>query len=127
LWREYRLAVSDAQQRWAEFSQGDASDLGDEVALCRYLLESAANQQSPAAIALLQTLGKLSAVDVQNRIRCRDLLDRDEVIRIARELCSIVSDEIQTLDGYEDVLQRIAERVEDTMKARPRLEDHTND
>ena len=48
-------------------------------------------------------------------------------MRFARELCSIVSDEIQVLDGYEDVLQRVAERIEETMKLRPLLEDHSHD
>jgi len=116
---KYRLAISDAQKRLAELSQGDVSDLRDEIALARLLLESAASQNSPAAIALLQTLGKLSAVDLQNRLRTHDLLTREEAMRFAQELCSIVSEEIKTLDGFEDVLQRIAERIEHTTKRQP--------
>jgi hypothetical protein len=123
---KYRLAQEQAQRRLAELSEGDATDLRDELALCRYLLESAAQQSSPAAIALLQTAAKLSQADVQNRLRSRDLMDRDEVMRVARELCSIVSDEIQVLDGYEDVLQRVAERIGVVM-ARPQLEDQSHD
>jgi hypothetical protein len=124
---KYRLAQNEAQQRLSELSRGDVADLRDEIALCRLLLEAAANQKSPASIALLQTAAKLSTADIQNRIRNRDLLDRNEVMRIARELCAIVSDEIQTLDGYEDVLQRIAERIEKTMKSQPRLENQIDE
>jgi len=115
----YRLAVNDAQQRLTELSHGDATDLRDEIALCRLLLESAANQQSPAAVALLQTLGKLSVADLQNRLRCHELLSREEAMNFAKELCSIVSEEVKTLDGYEDVLLRIAERIEHTTKRQP--------
>ena len=110
----YRLAVDDAQNRLDELSKGDASDLRDEIALCRLLLESAANQQSPATVSLLQTLGKLSTADLQNRLRRRDLLQRSEAMQLGRKLCSIVGEEIKTLHGYEDVLLRIAERIEQT-------------
>lgn len=120
---KYRLAISDAQNRLDELSKGDASDLRDEIALCRLLLESATNQQSPAAISLLQTLGKLSTADLQNRLRSRDLLERDEAMQIGRMLCSIVGEEIKVLNGYEDVLMRIAERIEQTMKPRLEYED----
>lgn len=113
---KYRLAIDDAQNRLDELSKGDASDLRDEIALCRLLLESAANQQSPATVSLMQTLGKLSTADLQNRLRSRDLLERDEAIQLGRKLCSIVGEEIKTLDGYEDVLLRIAERIEQTTK-----------
>ena len=119
----YCLAQDEAQQRLTELSKGDTADLRDELSLCRYLLESAVQESSPAAVALLQTAAKLSQADIQNRLRCRDLLDRQAVITFAKELCCIVGEEIQVLDGYEDVLQRIAERVEETMKAQPRLED----
>lgn len=123
----YRLAMSDAQRRLAELSEGNASDLRDEIALARLLLESAANQQSPAAIALLQTLGKLSAVDLQNRLRTHDLLTREEAINFARELCEIVMEEMKCLDGYETVLERIADRIEHKRKQQPlQLEDHCN-
>jgi hypothetical protein len=37
-------------------------------------------------------------------------------------MCSIVGEEIQTLDGFEDVLERIADRIEHGKKALPRLE-----
>ena len=119
---KYRLAVGEAQQRLAELSQCDATDLRDEIGLCRLMLESAANERSPAAIAFLQTLGKLSAADLQNRIRRHDLLTREEVLRFVQDVCSIVSEEIQTLDGFEDVLERIADRIEHGKKALPRLE-----
>jgi len=123
----YRLAISDAHKRLAELSQGSGSDLRDEIGLCRLLLESAANQQSPAAIALLQTIAKLSAVDLQNRIRTHDLLTREEVMKFAKELCEIVTEEIKNLDGYEDVLGRIAERIEHRQSQPLQLEDHRND
>ena len=116
---KYRLAISDAQKRLAEMSQGDGSDLRDEIALCRLLLESAANQQSPAAVALLQTLSRLSVADLQNRLRRHDLLSREEAMNFARELCEVVTQEIKTLDGYEDVLERIAERIEHTTNRQP--------
>jgi hypothetical protein len=121
---KYRLAQNEAQKRLAELSQGDAADLRDEIALCRLLLESAANQKSPAAIALLQTLGKLSVADLQNRIRRHDLLERKDAMIFIQQICSIVSEEVQALDGFEDVLQRIAERIE---RQAPRLEyEHGN-
>jgi hypothetical protein len=91
------------------------------------LLQSALSESSPAAIALLQTAAKLSQADVTNRLRSRDLLDREAVMTFARELCAIVSDEIEVLPGFEDVLVRIADRVEQAMKARPRLEDHSDE
>ena len=37
---------NEAQQRLIELSQGDAADLRDELALCRYLLESAARMSA---------------------------------------------------------------------------------
>jgi hypothetical protein len=119
---KYRLAVGEAQQRLAELSQCDATDLRDEIGLCRLMLESAANDRSPAAIALLQTLGKLSAADLQNRIRRHDLLTREEALKFVQEMCAIVSEEIQTLDGFEDVLDRIADRIAHGKKALPQLE-----
>ena len=78
-----------------------------------------ANQQSPAAVALLQTLSKLSVADLQNRLRRHDLLSREEAMNFARELCEVVTQEIRTLTGYEDVLDRIVERIEHTTKQQP--------
>ncbi|HEY4761931.1 MAG TPA: hypothetical protein VIH42_15240 [Thermoguttaceae bacterium] len=124
---KYRLAQNEAQKRLTELSQSNTADLRDELGLCRLLIESAVDQQSPAAIALLQTAAKLSQADLQNKIRSRDLLERDEAMQFAKNLCSIVADEIVVLPGFEDVLVRIAERIEEAMKARPRLEDHTDD
>jgi hypothetical protein len=123
---KYLLSLEEAQKRLAELSQADCSDLRDEVALCRYLLESAARQQSPAAVALLQVLAKLSAVNLQNRIRRHDLLTREEALKFISEMCAIVAEEIQSLDGFEDVLERIATRIEHGTKALPRLE-HQHD
>ena len=121
---KYRLAISDAQKRLAELSQGDGSDLQDEIALCRLLLESAANQQSPAAVALLQTLSRLSVADLQNRLRRHDMLSREEAMNFAKELCEVVTEEIKTLEGYETVLDRIADRIQHTTKRQPlQLED----
>lgn len=124
---KFRLAQGEAQQRLTELSRGDPSDLRDEIALCRYLLESAANESSPAAIALLQTAGKLAQADLANRLRIGDLLAREQVVRIARELCSIVSDELQVLPGFEDILDRVADRIGQVLKARPLLEDHSDE
>ena len=76
----------------------------------------------------LQTLGKLSVADLQNRLRRHDLLSREEAMTFARELCEIVTEEIKTLDGFEDVLERIAERIEHTRKRQPlQLEDHRDE
>ena len=112
------------KKRLAELSQGDGSDLQDEIALCRLLLESAANQQSPAAVALLQTLSRLSVADLQNRLRRHDMLSREEAMNFAKELCEVVTEEIKTLEGYETVLDRIADRIQHTTKRQPlQLED----
>ena len=122
---KYRLAISDAQKNdWPNCRRATAAIFTTRSLFAAFLLESAANQQSPAAVALLQTLGKLSVADLQNRLRRHDLLSREEALNFAKELCEVVTEEIKALDGYEDVLERIAERIEHTTKRQPlQLED----
>jgi hypothetical protein len=83
--------------------------LESEIALARCLLERSAD--SPAAIPLLTTIGKLSQASLSNRIKMGQLMDRRQVVRLAQRICAIVDEELTGVAGKEDILQRIGDRI----------------
>lgn len=117
---KYKLAHDQAQKRLAELSESSREDLRDEIALCRFLLEASVDNNSPASIAILQTCAKLSQADLQNRIRSRDLLAREDAMKLADQLVSIVIDEVGMISGCEEIVSRIAQRIESVMEENKR-------
>ena len=45
-----------------------------------------------------------------------ELLSRQSVLRLGQSLCEIVMDELQSLEGHEEVIDRIVERFFPTIK-----------
>lgn len=98
--------------------------LDADLALARALAERAANAGSDGlASAILSVVAKLSAANVQNKVRQGDLIERKFAIQMARVLADITADELQDkFVGWEDSLERIGERFGLAVQKRPQLE-----
>ncbi len=124
--QKYLLADAEQQKRCDEFAQMPSS-LDADLALARTLAERAANAGSDGlASAILSVVAKLSAANVQNKIRQGELLERKLAMQMARALADITADELQDkFPDWEDTLARIGNRFEAAMKHQPlQLEDH---
>jgi len=89
----YKLREKEAAERVAQFaSAADPSDLRNELALIRFLVESATNSGQPhLASLLLTTLGRLVRVHERQQLERGELLAKVVVLRLAERIVGIVS------------------------------------
>ena len=114
----YRLVQAEQQKRLDQFAQGDVVSLEREIALCRSIIEQAANAGHTAlANNLLVTLSKLIAEHERARIRSRDLIPRDRAMSLAREVYQAVIAEFEDIPGWEERMVRVAARVTRSIEA----------
>ena len=121
---QYLLTESQNQAAYSRFAEVDEPErLEAELALARSLCEQAANAgHAGLAATIAQTIAKISRIEIQNRIATGDLISRDQAFELIRQMVEAVTSEIQNrFDGWEDCLDRIADRLNGTMKSEPAL------
>lgn len=115
-WRE-RLAALRGQDQVAS--------LREEIAMCRMMIEMIYNRAkdetdllaaSNSLNTLFLTLDRLLKTTNQLEFKVGAVLSKTTVIVIARELITHIIDEINTIPGYEEKIDRIAERMYKTIE-----------
>ena len=122
----FLLAKADDQSRMVTISDSlePVKELRDTIALTHVLIEQRYNLIKNDADLLMgcgplnqliQTMERL--VNSCHRIETNlgELLARQAVLALAREMVAIVIDELQGIEGYEEIIDRITERLIDTV------------
>ncbi|MCA9217057.1 MAG: hypothetical protein KDB27_28505 [Planctomycetales bacterium] len=113
----YRLASSEQQKRVGEFADvEDSTSRKNEIAVCRTLIEEAVQKGNVSlANSLLNTLDRLQKNEFRRQLIEHELLTRPSIFRFANRLVEIMCDEISQLNGWEDVMIRVSERVSEAL------------
>jgi hypothetical protein len=117
----YRLAEARHNARLAEFrAAGNLTSLEDEIALARTLIEDRLNSAaSPAERAgaltmirdLLAVLGNLCKAHHIRQQQDGELLAKPALEQLGRVMVDIVADELSPIEGWEEIVSRIADRL----------------
>ena len=110
----YRLAEQRQQERLAEFQLESAThDLSDSIALTKTLIESAANAGQMLLVKdLLGVLANLTKAHRIEQIRTGELLSKQAVRALGHKLAMIVAEEFEDVEGFEQRIDRVCERVQ---------------
>lgn len=119
--RLYHLAEIDNRRRLSELSSDESiKSLREEIGLVRMLIEKMLNTAKTDAELLsacgsinnmLLTLDKLIKSCHTLEQSLGELLSKDSVMRTAQSICEIVIEELQGIEGHEEVIDRIVERL----------------
>ncbi len=108
----YKMNEAISQKRLDELQSQRDGTLEAEIAAARLLLESALQNNSGQALAIMSVLGNLVKTDRLQRIQSGELLDKQQLVKLAGEMSDILCDELQdTHPGWELTLDRISFRV----------------
>ncbi len=124
--RLYHLAEVDSRTRLAELSSHERiKSLREEIALVRILIEKRMNMIKTEADLLsacgpinnmLLTLEKLIKSCHALEQSLGELLSKQSVVRLGQSICEIVIEELQEIEGHEEIIDRIVERLFPTIK-----------
>lgn len=119
--RQYLLAQVEDRRRLAEFAQHDhIKSLRDEIGLVRLLIEKRFNlirtesdllQGTASLNAMFLTLERLVKSCHNLEQSLGELLSKDSVVRLGQAICEIVIDELQGVEGHEEIIDRIVGRL----------------
>ncbi len=119
--RLYHLAEVDSRTRLAELSSHERiKSLREEIALVRILIEKRMNMIKTEADLLsacgpinnmLLTLEKLIKSCHALEQSLGELLSKQSVVRLGQSICEIVIEELQGIEGHEEIIDRIVERL----------------
>ena len=119
----------EIQKQLDAFSGDDATQLDQEIAVARLLLQQAiVAGRSGEAVALLRTLSSLSSVQVSNSIRSGKLLAAESVQRIAQRMCAAIAQRLEGVPDYTTIADALGADFQDIFaseKATLRLTDET--
>jgi DNA-binding phage protein len=104
----YQLSNIARAKRLAELADFDNPNaLESEIAVARMLQEEAINQNDiGTAVALLNTIAKLSQTSEVAKFRRGELLTRATVLGIAQQMVNVLSSNIaEKFPGWEDTLE----------------------
>jgi len=110
---QYLLATQN-QESYERFAQVDEPErLEAELALARSLCEQAVNAGHHALAAnLLATIAKLSSAATAQKVRLGELLEKEAVMRLGKELVDLVTNVVRDrFPGWEDALDQLADQV----------------
>ena len=124
--RLYNLVEVDNRRRLAELSgHENLKSLREEIGLVRLLIEKTINN-AQGNIEVLASCGSLNQliVTLTKVVKechaleqsCGELLTKQTVYRLAQSMCEIVIDELQGIEGHEEIIDRIADRLFPTVK-----------
>lgn len=119
--RQYILTNVESRTRLAQFAESDTiKSLRDEIAMARVLTEKRFNLIKTDA-DLLSACGPLNTMllTIERLIKtCHAteqslgvLLGRATVLNLASQLCQIMIDELQDVPGFEEIVERVSERL----------------
>jgi len=125
--RSFLLAKAEDKARLASVSDElePVKELRDSIALQHMLIEKRYNLiQSDADLLascgplnqMLQTMERLVTSCHRIETNLGELLARHAVIALAKDMVQIVVDELEGLPGYEGIVDRITERLIDTIR-----------
>ena len=101
----YRFISQEIQRELREFDRDDVSQVADEIRLCKMLIRRAVEQGNAGlANAFLGTLAKLTTTQVQNAVRCGELLERSELLRMGQELSAALVARLQDVPNYDSLV-----------------------
>ncbi len=117
------LLQDERQRERLEALANSPKSLEDERILCKFLCEQAANAgHAGLAATIAQTIAKISRIEIQNQIATGQLISRDQAFALVKQMVDAVTAEIQgQFVGWEDCLDRIADRLATTTKSEPVL------
>ena len=124
--RQYLLAKADFRKRLAELGDHeDIKSLRDEIALARMLIEKRLNmvQTDNDILAacgpinqLLLTVERLVKSAHQIETNLGVLLARKSVLRLGQQICQIITEELEGIENYEEIVDSIINRIIETIK-----------
>jgi len=127
--RLYHLAELDNRRRLAELSGHEQiKSLREEIGLTRMLIEKQINAAkddvellatSGSINNLILTLGKLVKSCHELEQSFGELLSKQAVLRLAQKMCEVVIEELQGIEGYEEIIDRIVGRLFPTINDAP--------
>lgn len=123
--RQYLLKDTRSATRLAELAEHEEiKSLREEIGLARVLLERRFNMiQSDADLlaacgpvnVMLLTIERLVKTSHQIETNLGVLLTRNTVLRLAQAMCEIVIEEIQSVPGFEAIVDRLSTRLLSTV------------
>ena len=119
--RQYNLANAEYASRIAQFAESDhVKSLREEIAMVRLLIEKRVNAinndtELIAACGPLQqltlTMEKLVKTCHSMEKDMGDLMSRTALLVLAQKMLEIVSEEIEKIPGFEEIVDRISSRL----------------
>ena len=130
--RHYLLANPDLSVRYDRHSTvEEIRSLRDEIALARAMVEKRldaveTNSDFLAACgavnSYLQTIEKLVSSCHRKEVSLGNLLSKASVFALGQEIVTILVDELNSLPGYEEIVDRISEQIVSTIAERENSE-----
>jgi hypothetical protein len=121
----FKLHDPDFAKRLDEFRGADPTDLGDEIALCRVLAEAATNEGHIALSGhLLHIVGKLELLQIQQREKMGNLLDRHALFSAGAAICEAIAARLSGRPDYGELVDLILPAITDTLKTVGREQKH---
>lgn len=122
--RLMQLAEISNRRRLEELTGHDGvKSLREAVALAYMLIERQVNND-PTLLSccasvnnLLLTLARLTKECVALEQSTGELLSKEAAYRLVQSMCEIVIEELQGIEGYEEIVDRIADRLFPTVNA----------
>ena len=119
------LLNDDRQRERLQALAESSSSLEDERILCKFLCEQAANAgHAGLAATIAQTIARISRIEIQNSIDTGRLISREQAFALIRSVVDAVTCETGKFVGWEDTLEKIADRIQSVTQQKPlQLED----
>jgi hypothetical protein len=119
--RQYMLNQAKYRQRYSEFAESnELRSLNDEISIMRMVLEERLNMVTNDS-EMLASCGQIASLAVvierlvkschQLESRLGALLSKPSLLGIANEIVQILLKELAHIPGYEDLVDRISERI----------------
>jgi hypothetical protein len=100
--------TSEIQREIDAFAGDDPGQVAQETRIVRWLIQKAVEEGKYfLANSLCGTLAKLSATEIQNRIRVGQLIELSTLIRIAQQMSGAVARRISGLPGQETLTDEL--------------------
>lgn len=118
---QYRLNDPDLQETVTHHARGAIIDLSQQVILLRGMIERRLNMANSKAEKItaynfvtqqLATLTKMTESLVKLQRESGELMERSEVEAFVDRVIQVVSEELQGIDGFEEIVDRIVSRLE---------------
>ncbi len=104
----YKFTDPQIASELREFDNDDVGQVADEVRLCKMLIRRAVEQNHVGlANSLLSTLAKLASTQVDNAVRCGQLLERNELLKMGQELSAALVTRLEGVSNYDRLVDGV--------------------